>query len=175
MTKEETLTLLKMIKAAWPTFKLTEENVSETVNAWESALRGCSFDDCRRALKRCQNPKDGEEAKRFAYAPVPGTIYAFVKEIEDERISVSTEVSSCARRAVDNFPSNGEEERRDGKNLFYDRCMAQPNPSKAAFALEEELNSLCKKAQEYKDEETGEDYVKYLKPVTEIISEYTFT
>ena len=170
MTREEVKEFVKSIKVVWPKFDAS--NV--TVDAWFPPLEKLSYEDCIKALLLYQNPRNDEEIRRCAFAPHPGDIYALVKEIEDERISVRTEVLSCARRAVDNFPSNGEEERRDGKNLFYARCMAQPDAARAARVLERELDETRKVAANTVDKD-GKDFTQRLKPITQIIMEYAFT
>lgn len=160
MTKDEAKQFLIMIQATWSRFEIT----TKTIGAWCSPLADIAFEDCVKALKRYQNPKNDEEAKRCAFAPHPGDIYALCKEIERDRLSVESEVRSCARRAVDNFPSNGEQEREQAKGMFYGKCMEQREPVKCARALEHELDELRILAAKV-------EMTNYLKPVTQIINE----
>jgi hypothetical protein len=171
MTKEETLTLLRMIKAIWPK---TFECDGATVAAWESSLRECSFDDCRTALKRYQNPKNDDEAKRFAYAPVPSNIYRFVCEDADRRRGIESAVMNKARRATGYYPCNSLEEREKAPMLFFERCMAQENPIKAADQLSRWLFSLTHESEGAIDKETRKTFVRFQNSIITEIEGFTF-
>lgn len=171
MTREETLTLLRMVKAVWDR---TFEFDGTTAAAWESSLRECSFNDCRAALKRYQNPKDSEEAKRFAYAPVPGVIYALAQEEVKKRNGIESAVMNKARRATGYYPCNSLEEREKAPMLFFERCMAQENPIKAADQLSRWLFGLTHESEGAIDKETRKTFVRFQNSIITEIEGFTF-
>lgn len=166
MNKDETRQLLAMIAATWPKFAVTKA----AIDAWESPLRECDFEDCKAAIKRYQNPRNEEEARRCAFAPHPGDIFAICREIEGERVTVESEVRSCAARAVGRFPAK-ENEREAARELFYAMCMKQSNPVRTARLLEQYLNDTLREAETNFDKETGRYYIDILDPVEKVIKE----
>ena len=163
MNKDETRQLLAMIAATWPKFAVTKA----AIDAWESPLRECDFEDCKAAIKRYQNPRNEEEARRCAFAPHPGDIYAICKTLTEERIAITTEVRSCARRAISRFPSKGEDEQKEAFDLFCRKCFAEDNPARAARILESELDAVREIAE-------SENKMDKLKTITMVIRGFRF-
>lgn len=152
MTKSEVKQLLDAISEIWP----KAPNGRVTTSLWFDVLEPYSFEDCYKALVEHQKGENG------MYAPRPNDIYKGCEKIAKEREDVVNVVYECRERAINSFPSRGEEEMKEAKILFDKICYESEDAAKTAMELETYLDKRRWKAER-------EKRVRQLKPLTEII------
>lgn len=102
MLREETAKLLMMIQGAYPNYK--PDNKTITINTWNLALSDIPFDLAQKAFLAYLR------ADTKGFAPTPGQLIAFVRELNTPQQLNELEAWSLVEKAIRNSIYNSQEE-----------------------------------------------------------------
>ncbi len=138
-----------------------------TLKLWQAAFRGYSLEEVNAALEAY--------VVVSAFPPKPSDLIALCEKERARIGKIKGEVAQLARNAVNDFPSNGEEERDEAITIYLERCYecGLENSIKRARKLSGYLYSIMHYISD-KDRDEAKELMKRLKPITDILRDYEF-
>lgn len=102
MTRDETINILMMIQAAYPSFKVPDKTVA--VNTWYSLLRDYEYSQVSAALKKYI------QTNKSSFAPSIGQIIDEISDIYSENEENEMEAWILVQKAIRNSTYHADEE-----------------------------------------------------------------